>query len=122
MTSAPRHDSFQSVLLRAIAMVAEETAALRDCRPLDHSAFAARKNMIAFELERLGRPIETIESDDATRDQVKALRARLNENRALLEIHISASREIARILADIARLADSDGTYNVARAERGRRL
>ena len=114
-------DRFESILSRALALVDEESAALRECRPIDYGSMVARKNLIAYELEMLSQTARPFDLVAGARDQLASLRSKLHDNRALLDVHIGASREIAEILADLVRVAESDGTYHVPSAIRRRR-
>lgn len=110
---------FAGILGRAIALIEEETAGLRAGHALDHQAYAARKSMLLLELERLGRTLAAAGSDAAVQRQLALLRARLEENRALLDVHIAAARDIVAMLAELMRAAESDGTYSAVHV-RGR--
>lgn len=116
----PVHDQLVSVVSRACALVDEETSALQDNRTVDHSAFVARKDMIAFELGTIARAAAGLAPTEELRRQFEELSVKLEKNRKLLEIHIGASRQIARMLADVVRAGNSDGTYSVRPGERVR--
>jgi len=114
------NELLDNILSRALALLDEETKALRDGRAVEHSSFIARKSMIAFELDAIARMPRAAEPDEGARRQLRQLRAKLEENRSLLEVHISACKEIAKILADAVRSADWDGTYTALQAKRGK--
>jgi hypothetical protein len=46
--------------------------------------------------------------------RLAGLRAKLDANRAVLKLHLEAVREIANIMSDAIRDAESDGTYSPA--------
>jgi hypothetical protein len=44
--------------------------------------------------------------------EIQKLRQRLERNRAVLEMHLEAAREVAAIIMKAIREAESDGTYS----------
>ena len=54
--------------------------------------------------------------------RLAGLRAKLDVNRAVLETHLAAVREVATVLADAIRDAESDGTYSPSIGAGGGRL
>jgi hypothetical protein len=54
--------------------------------------------------------------------RLAGLRAKLDVNRAVLETHLAAVREVATVLADAIRDAESDGTYSPSIGGGGGRL
>lgn len=109
-----------SALSRLGELLDEETTALQQSRIVDHTVFAARKDMIAFELGALARLAASVVPDDGLRLAYNNLSCKLEQNRKLLQIHIGASRQIALLLNEVMKAAESDGTYSVAQAQRVR--
>ncbi len=121
MSSAPAVQmQLASALVRLSALLDEETAALQENRKVDHNAFASRKDMIAFELGAMARMASVIAPDEDLRLAFQDLSGKLDQNRRLLQTHIGASRHIAKMLSDVMRAAESDGTYSVPVAQRAR--
>lgn len=99
--------------------VDQETAALRSRISFDLKDFNNRKSHALLELTRAMRPFEREGLGEPMRARLAQLRAKLETNRAVLEMHVEAVREIATIMADAIREAESDGTYSAAIAKRG---
>jgi hypothetical protein len=112
--------ALESILTRAIALIDEETRALRGAYGSGQPTFAERKNMIYFELARVESAIAATEPDAAAVAQLKHLRGLLAENRDLLEVHMAAAKDIAALFSELIRSAESDGTYSVPFATRRR--
>jgi hypothetical protein len=96
----------------------QETAALRARGAVDLKSFNNRKSHGLLDLSRALRVYEGTEPEAALRARLAGLRAKLDENSRVLKIHLDAVREIAAVIADAIRDAESDGTYSVGiRAE-----
>lgn len=122
MSTGPAlRDQICGVLSRAIGLLDEESISLREQRDFAHSEIVARKNMIAFELGTIARMAERVAPDEELRRRFSELRTKLEDNRKLLEVHIGASRHIVRILAEVVRASESDGTYVVPPSKLGGR-
>jgi predicted alpha/beta-fold hydrolase len=106
---------FDGVLMRARALIDEESAALHEGLALDCAAMVARKNMIAFELNKMASDFGMVDIEPGVKRQLGELKASLAANQKLLQVHISAAREVAQTLAEFVRIAESDGTYTVDR-------
>lgn len=107
-------------LARAISLLDEETAALRQARAIDTEAIVQRKTVIAFEIEALARAVARGGLSPGECAQLRTLRDRLHENRGLLAIHIASCRELVGVLSAAVERAEWDGTYMVPRASRQR--
>lgn len=114
-------DLIEGIVVRTMQLLNEEVAALRSYGNADYADFTARKNMISFQLESLGRMTAGLSPDDRLRSLLSGLRHAVEKNKALLEMHISATREIARIVSEVVRTAESDGTYTIDQPRRGKR-
>ena len=108
----------EAVLNQAInrleAVLAGETNALRAGRRLDLGETSNRKNQSLLELTRIARGIEAGTLSDAMRARMGILRARLEDNRSVLRLHMEATDEIAGMIARSMADADSDGTYGAS--------
>lgn len=121
MSSAPEAQvQLASALRRLSTLLDEETAALQENRLVDHNAFAVRKDMIAFELGAMARMASAVAPDEELRRAFQNLSGKLEQNRQLLQTHIGATRHIAKMLSDVVRAVESDGTYSVPPARRAR--
>lgn len=113
-------DLIEGIVVGTMRLLSEEVAALRSYSGVDHADFTTRKDMISFQLESLGRTTAGLTPNDRLRSLLSELRQAVEENRALLEMHISATREIARIVSEVVRVAESDGTYTIEQSRRGK--
>ena len=97
---------------RLLQLLDRETTALRTRQPVDMDDLCDRKNQALLELSRIGRRLEAGAIDAELRPVLHELREKLDENRAVLKLHLQAVGEVAEILAAAIRDADSDGTYS----------
>jgi hypothetical protein len=104
--------SLERVIERLEEIVDEETAALRSRTAIDLKDFNNRKSQGLLELNRALRGLDGPALSQAASTRLARLRAKLEVNRAALETHLSAVREVASVLAEAIRDAESDGTYS----------
>jgi hypothetical protein len=110
------------VIERLEEVVEQETAALRSRRAIDLKDFNNRKSQGLLELNRALRGLDGPPKDKGVLARLAGLRAKLDVNRAVLEMHLAAVREVATVLADAIRDAESDGTYSPTLGAGGLRL
>lgn len=105
----------EAVLTQAInrleAVLAGETNALSEGRRVNLGEIANRKNQSLLELSRIARGIEPGTMSDGLRDRLATLRARLDDNGRVLQLHVEATEEIAGIISRSLAERESDGTY-----------
>ena len=89
-----------------------ETAALRERKKVDLDDLSDRKNQALLELTRISRRLDGGEIDAGLRSLLAELRRKLDENQSVLKLHLQAAGEVADILANAIRDAESDGTYS----------
>jgi hypothetical protein len=118
-TGAPRaveDKAVNAILEKAVRRLEEaveqETVALRNHAPIDLNEFNQRKNQGLLELDRALRLLNGAPPNDEMKDALRMLREKLDANRAILTTHIEAVREVAAIIAEAIRGAESDGTYS----------
>jgi hypothetical protein len=104
--------ALRSAAARLVQLLDRETAALRSRQPVDMDDLCDRKNQALLEMSRIGRKLEGDVVDPELRSLLADLRTKLDENRAVLQLHLQAVGEVADILTDAIRNADSDGTYS----------
>jgi hypothetical protein len=97
----------------------EETEALRSGVNADLKSFNERKSLGLIELNRALRLLEGAEPDRATRRLLDSLNQKLTLNRHVLTIQLEAVREVAGIISQSIREAESDGTYTLAFRSKG---
>ncbi len=120
---APADSARETLLLGVIdrldQLVASETDALRALRPIDTTPFATQKSQALLELARLMRHTDMETAASArVRERMEALRARLDENRAALELHLNAARQVFDTVSKAMNDAESDRTYSATPSRR----
>lgn len=116
----PQEEESEAVagLIRAIDRLEEtieqETMALRTRAPIDFKEFNNRKNQGLLELTRSMRHLEGHTPGEHVTGRIATLRSILETNRAVIQMHVDAAREVSTIVSDAIREADSDGTYSVS--------
>ncbi|MFD2236338.1 flagellar protein FlgN [Aureimonas populi] len=108
----------EAVLTQAInrleAVLAGETTALRAGRRIDLGETSNRKNQSLLELTRIARGLDLGTVTDGLQDRLSTLRARLEDNRRVLQLHMEATDEIAGLISRQMAAAESDGTYGAS--------
>jgi hypothetical protein len=113
-------------VLQAIARLEQvldlETAALVERRHVDLGDTNMRKNQGLLELTRAARGVEGGEAAaPELGSRIRSLRAKLDRNKAVLEVHLRAAQEVSGLLAEAMRDLEADGTYSLGAAAAGRR-
>ena len=106
--------AFLAIVDRLEATVEAETEALSRHLPADLAELSRRKRQGLLELGRVMRAFGEAGPSGEARDRLGGLAARLERNRRVLDIQLRAVREIADILADSIKEAESDGTYSMS--------
>jgi len=109
-----------AAILRLENIVEEETAALTSGNRVDFDEFSARKSRGMLEFVRLMRARMHLGNEVEVTTQVQRLRQKLERNRAVLEMHYDAVREVAAIIVKAVKDAESDGTYSGRAARDGK--
>lgn len=104
----------EKILDRIEQVVEEETLLLKMRRVVDLREFNHRKSQALFELSRLGRAMALDFADRNLIERLRRLQTKLDENQAMLRMHVEAVREIANMVAKSIQQAESDGTYSPA--------
>lgn len=95
-----------------------ENTALVERRDADLQECSRRKSRALLELTRIARAVPPAAIEPPARLGIGRLREKLLRNRDLLQIHISAVREVADLLARVIAETESDGTYSARPAAR----
>jgi hypothetical protein len=101
-------------------IVEEETIALETGKKLDFDDFSTRKSRSMLEFVRLMRAGVHVGAEAEVRKEIQSLRGKLEKNRAILEMHYDAVREVAAIIVRAMREAESDGTYSASASQGGK--
>jgi hypothetical protein len=109
----------EKVVQRLEETVEQETASLRSHAPTDFKEFNTRKSQGLLELDRVLRMLGNAQPSEEVKAQLRSLRQKLEDNRNILQIHLDAVRDVAGLIADALRNAESDGTYSVSFRSKG---
>ncbi|WP_246179680.1 flagellar protein FlgN [Microvirga thermotolerans] len=105
-----------TVLMKSLERLEEtieaETAALLAHVAIDHQEFNRRKSQSLLELTRLVRHLQDGPVSNDLTDRIHGLKAKLEQNHAVLEMNLRAVQEVAAIISDAIQSAESDGTYS----------
>jgi hypothetical protein len=110
-----RSDQVQGLLAairRLQGIVEEETVSLQTGKKVDFDEFSTRKSRGMLEFVRMMRSRLHLGAEAEVKEEVQKLRVKLERNRAVLEMHYDAVREVAEIIVRAIRDAESDGTYS----------
>ncbi len=118
--AAPGMAPFFRAVARVEEVVEQETECLRLQRGADLDDFNQRKSLGMLELSRAMRALDRSGQEEVIAGRLRALRARLEENRAALEVHLRAAQELSEIIAGAIQDAQSDGTYSSSPGSMGR--
>ena len=102
-----------AIIAHLSEVVGEETAHLRRGAAVDLKVANDRKSQALLELTRALRQVEpSVARDAAVAARLAELRSRLEQNQAILKLHLEAVREVSNIVCAVIRHAESDGTYS----------
>src|SRR3954451_7638826 len=87
-----------AVIRRLDDLVEEETIAIETRKKIDFDDFSMRKSRSMLEFVRLMRGQIHLGGDTQVAKEIQTLRQRLQRNRAVLEMHLEAAREVAAII------------------------
>jgi hypothetical protein len=105
-----------AAIRRLESIVEEETNALGARKKVDFDDFSTRKSRSMLEFVRLMRARMHPGDEVEITEEIRKLRKKLEQNRAILEMHYDAVREVATIITSAIREAESDGTYSIGKA------
>lgn len=106
-----------ATIRRLESLVEEETVALETGKKIDFDEFSARKSRSMLEFVRLMRTRTHLGGETQITEEIRRLRQKLERNRAILEMHYDAVREVATIIVRAIREAESDGTYSASASQ-----
>lgn len=109
----------EAAVNRLADILDEETAALRAHTPIDLKASNDRKSLGLIELNRVLRLLESKKPEPLALKVLERLNSKLDANRHFLKLHMEAVREVAAIISQTIREAESDGTYSSAFRSKG---
>ncbi len=107
-------ESCLQTIERVEQVVDQETLALKTNQPIDLVEINRRKSHGLLDLTRGLRALNGGPGLQAVEGRLATLRARLNENSAVLRRHLDAVQEVSAIVARAIREGESDGTYSAA--------
>jgi hypothetical protein len=122
-TGTARSDEVRGLLAairRLESVVEEETVVLETGEKIDLDDFSMRKSRSMLEFVHLMRARIHLGGETEITDEIQRLRQKLERNRAVLEMHYEAVREVAAIIVRAIREAESDGTYSATASQEGK--
>ncbi|MGY8677705.1 flagellar biosynthesis protein FlgN [Bradyrhizobium sp. UFLA05-153] len=109
-----------AAIRRLERVIEEETLALQTGKKIDFDDFSTRKSRSMLEFVRLMRAQLHLGAEAEVTEEIQNLRRKLEKNRAVLEMHYDAVREVAEIIVRAIREAESDGTYSGKTSQEGK--
>ncbi|RYC32362.1 flagellar protein FlgN [Lichenibacterium minor] len=109
---SPGAAALLAVVDRLESVLDAETEALKRNLPVDVAEFGNRKRQGLLELGRALRTAPALGPQPEVRERLKRFAAAAERNRAALGTQLRAVREIADIIGQTLRDAESDGTYS----------
>ncbi|WP_319532053.1 hypothetical protein [uncultured Cohaesibacter sp.] len=106
-----------ATLDRAIAVVSDETRALRSDVIVDLKPYSDAKSRALLDLNRVMGESSFKEKPVSVVNQLRLFRQVLDDNEKLLFTHLEAVREITELLSATLIKAESDGTYTSSSLE-----
>jgi hypothetical protein len=100
-----------AVIERIESYLDEETAALQNSREFDFKASNDRKSQGLVDLNQALRRLPQAQLNADLKSRLEAFRQKLAVNLRIIRLHLDAVKELASILSDAIRDAESDGTY-----------
>lgn len=108
---APTGSSLQLIIRRLSTCIEEETDQVQKDTAYDFRASSERKSRLLYELNRASRTIDFRTLDAACLEELRRLKKALAVNREQIQAHLTAVRDVSRIMVDFIRNEEADGTY-----------
>ncbi|MEP9372670.1 hypothetical protein [Mesorhizobium sp. KR1-2] len=107
-----RLGNLSAIIGRIAHAVDEETAAIRAGSGFDIRSSSARKSRYLYELTRATKGVEETDLLAEHREGLEQLRGKLTANESVIRAHMSAVSEVATLMQDVIKRAETDGTYS----------
>jgi len=105
-------ENLRETILRISRVVDLETETLRSYRPIDLASYNHQKSHGLLELTRALRAFEPNPLEPELLQSLAELRGKLENNLAVLDIHLKAVRQVSALIARAIEEDSSDGTYS----------
>lgn len=105
----------EKVLDGLIAILDQERDLLEDATLTQFGSFTRQKLQLLMHLNRVTLACKNTALPSHIEEKLKDARHRLDENAGILKHRMDAIREVAALISEEIRDAESDGTYSVAR-------
>lgn len=112
---------FDKVLNGLMAVLDVERQALETAERADFPGLTRQKLQLLMQLDRLSSVTRSAQVPAAIGEKLVETRRKLDENARILKHRMEAIREVAELISEDIRDAESDGTYSIAGAARGGR-
>ena len=109
---------FDKVLSGLMSVLEVERQALEDTSRADFPGLTRQKLQLLMQLDRLAASNRTAGAPESVGEKLVEAKRRLDENARILKLRMDAIREVAELIAEDIRDAESDGTYSVSGAAR----
>lgn len=110
--AASRPVSLSIIIGRIEEAVEAETIGLKTDRHFDLQSSNARKSRYLYELTRAMKGVGEADFIAEHRDGIKRLKEKLAHNEAAIRAHLNAVSEVAQLMQNAIRHAETDGTYS----------
>ena len=107
-----RLGNLSAIIGRIAEAVEEETMAIRAGGGFDIRSSSARKSRYLYELTRATKGMEETDLLAEHRESLQQLRGKLAANESVIRAHMSAVSEVATLMQDVIKRAETDGTYS----------
>lgn len=116
---AAARSGLSAIIRRIEDAIDLETKAIRKDRNFDLAASNARKGRYLYELNRATQGLSPQQLSEEHREGLRRLRAKLQVNEQAILAHLNAVKEVAGMLQEAIRRAETDGTYSAQEFGRG---
>ncbi|HLH10391.1 MAG TPA: hypothetical protein VKV77_00770 [Methylovirgula sp.] len=114
LRAAAARDAFARTIERIERLIELETESLQRYHPIDFAEFNHKKTHALLEFNRVIRALGQAQLDAEMVSDLERLRAKLEKNLAVLDIHLKAVRQVCALIARTIEENDSDGTYTAS--------
>lgn len=103
--------SLGTIIRRLSAYIEQETDQIEQNVAFDYRASSEKKSRLLYELNRASRTVDMRQFDNGDLAELARLKKALADNRLKIQAHLTAVRDVSRIMVDLIRNEEADGTY-----------
>ena len=112
-TMKGQFDAAIAIIRRIEVSIDAESVVLREQNTEQFAELNKIKAHCLVDLTRLSRVAGGWQSDAEMQRQLSSLKLALDRNKQIVEAHLSAAREVSKILTKLIKSSDYDGTYSM---------